>query len=302
MAGQKLTQPERELKGLRNRIEKLKPKEGSIPQVKGIDISWAGIPLYNIGGDHVVFLKFGGRFDLERRISEAKADGKQDVAEQLSLNYKRGGVYLIDVQGHDDADAIPAAELHQAFVACSHYELKLYGQITPEIFEVLNTRFYGTSGFDNKKSISGIYGEINESGRFRFISHGNCGLSVFSNEQDRIVSLPGFETTSPMGFKPSENHPDRARYDAPVGFKEPYVVNELVLLMPGDILVLYTDGLSELKSQSQEDYFPGRLEQKLREVKGLGAKAICSAIKEEVLAFNEDRGDDITYVVIKKKN
>ena len=76
-------------------------------------------------------------------------------------------------------------------------------------------------------------------------------------------------------------------------------MNEWSLMGRGDILLLHTDGLSEHRAQDQH-YFPGRLEQTLREVKHLGAREIYEAIKKDVLAFGRPT-DDISIVVIKLK-
>ena len=65
----------------------------------------------------------------------------------------------------------------------------------------------------------------------------------------------------------------------------------------GDILLLHTDGLTE-HHQRGESYFPGRLEQKLRDVKFLPAAGIYEAIIADLLAFGPS--DDISLVVVKR--
>ena len=66
----------------------------------------------------------------------------------------------------------------------------------------------------------------------------------------------------------------------------------------GDILLLYTDGLSE-HARGTEPYFPGRLEEVIRNAKHQGAKDIVRDIQTDVLAFAPP-SDDISLVVIKK--
>ena len=77
---------------------------------------------------------------------------------------------------------------------------------------------------------------------------------------------------------------DRSLTTSLLGFKERYEMNEWSLMGRGDILLLHTDGLSDHRTQDQH-YFPGRLEQALREVKHLGAREIYEAIKKDMLAF-----------------
>ena len=70
-----------------------------------------------------------------------------------------------------------------------------------------------------------------------------------------------------------------------LGFKERYETNEWWLMGAGDILLLHTDGLTE-HSRGNEQYFPGRLEQTLRQVKDQSAKQILESIEHDLLAFN----------------
>jgi len=83
---------------------------------------------------------------------------------------------------------------------------------------------------------------------------------------------------------PSKTDPDLSRRPTILGTKDKYTVNELTLMMPGDILVLYTDGLKE-HSNDQGDYFPGRLEAKIRECKKEHARRILHEICRDVLSF-----------------
>jgi len=62
---------------------------------------------------------------------------------------------------------------------------------------------------------------------------------------------------------------------------------------------MHTDGLTEHEGPNGR-YFPGVLEQKLRDVKHLGARQIYEAIKSDLVAF-ADPLDDASVVVIKVK-
>ena len=66
----------------------------------------------------------------------------------------------------------------------------------------------------------------------------------------------------------------------------------------GDILLLYTDGLSE-HARSDEPYFPQRLERTIRGVKHCAAKDIFQAIRADAFDFAAP-ADDISIVVIKR--
>jgi serine phosphatase RsbU (regulator of sigma subunit) len=92
---------------------------------------------------------------------------------------------------------------------------------------------------------------------------------------------------------------DRNTTPSLLGFKERYEMNEWTLMGRGDILLMYTDGLTEHEGPNGR-YFPGALEQKLRTVKHLDARHIYEAIKLDLAAFAEPI-DDASVVVIKVK-
>jgi len=74
-------------------------------------------------------------------------------------------------------------------------------------------------------------------------------------------------------------------------------VNEWALLGAGDILLLYTDGLSE---HGDDRYFPDHVEAIVRDVKDRTAREIYDAIQSDLLAFSPPT-DDITLVVVKRR-
>ena len=100
----------------------------------------------------------------------------------------------------------------------------------------------------------------------------------------------------PLGIHPSLHVIDRAANESPFGFKDEYEVNEWALLGSGDILLLYTDGVS---AHADDRYFPDRLEDQLRKVKHRLAREICEAILADMLAFSAPT-DDITLVIVKR--
>jgi serine phosphatase RsbU (regulator of sigma subunit)/catechol 2,3-dioxygenase-like lactoylglutathione lyase family enzyme len=70
--------------------------------------------------------------------------------------------------------------------------------------------------------------------------------------------------------------------------------------LPGDILVLYTDGLTEAANEAGEEFGEERLVEALRRHKALCSVALISALVEEVRAFApHEQQDDITLIVAK---
>jgi sigma-B regulation protein RsbU (phosphoserine phosphatase) len=70
---------------------------------------------------------------------------------------------------------------------------------------------------------------------------------------------------------------------------------------PGDVLVLYTDGVTEAQNLKGEEYGSERLVQSIRTNNQLGARDLIRALHTEVLEWTEGRGatDDVTFFVIK---
>jgi serine phosphatase RsbU (regulator of sigma subunit) len=289
----------RELANFEDIAKYLMPQPGEVPRLQGIDICGGVLSLNGVvGGDHLIYVDFKRRFDLEARIQQAAEAGRPELVDNLKRCQRMAGIALIDVSGHHVTDALMAAMLHQAFLLGAIYELDMFGQVTRRLFENLNTRFYQSSGAH--KFVSMIYGEISEDARFRFLSAAHPFPVVFSQEHDRFMEVGQELRVSfpPLGMLPSLDVIDRNRTTSLLGFKDHYELNEWVLMGKGDILLLYTDGLAEHRRDA-EDYFPARLEQTLRGVKGQPAAGIFDAIKADLLAFSEP-SDDVSLVVIKR--
>jgi len=288
-----------ELENFQDIAKYLLPQPGELPRLQGIDVCGKTLPLTgSVGGDHIIYVDFKQRFDLEARIQRATGEGKHEVANNLRRCQRTAGIAVVDVAGHRMTDALLAAMLHQAFLLGSMYELDMFGRITHRLFENLNARFYQSSGAH--KFISLIYGEISEDARFRFLSAAHPFPTVFSLRNDRFMEVGQDLRVSfpPLGMQPSLHAIDRKTMaESLLGFKERYETNEWWLMGAGDILLLHTDGLVE-HAAGDEYYFPGRLEQKLREVKHLTAREILDAIEQDLLAFSPPT-DDISIVVIK---
>lgn len=288
-----------ELANFQDIARNLLPQPGEVPQLRGIDVWGTTLSLNGmVGGDHIVYVDFKQRFDLDARIARAAAAGRTEQVENLRRCKQRAGVALMDVSGHRITDALLAAMLHQAFLVGALYELDVSGKISRRLFENLNTRFFQSSGAH--KYVSLIYGEIGEDARFRFLSAGHPPPMVFSRKHDRFMEVEEQRRRSfpPVGLMPSLDVIDREATPAhSLGFKDRYEMNEWHLMGAGDILVLYTDGLSDHGGEANP-YFPQRLETKLREVKNLSAPQIVDAVLTDMQAHSP-LSDDVSVVIVK---
>jgi serine phosphatase RsbU (regulator of sigma subunit) len=289
----------RELENFSDIVSHIVPLPGESPTLRGIDVYGGVIPLNGVvGGDHIIYVDFKKRFDLDARIKQATSEGRFDVVENLTRCRNKAGIAIMDVAGHHATDAVLAAMLHQAFLLGAIYELDIFGRVTKRLFENLNMRFYHSSSMS--RFVTMLYGEISEDSTFRFLSAAHPPPVVFSIQHDRFMEVSEEFCTSfpPIGTLPSADVIDRSRAYSAIGFKERYHLNEWTLMGSGDILLLYTDGLLE-HSRGSEAYFPGRLEDKMREVKHKTSRQIFDAIKKDFLEFAPP-ADDISLVVIKR--
>src|SRR5215211_659663 len=70
---------------------------------------------------------------------------------------------------------------------------------------------------------------------------------------------------------------------------------------PGQVLVLYTDGVTEAMNGKDEEYTRERLEEAVRANRDLSARDLITAIQKDVLRWTEGRGatDDMTFFIVK---
>ena len=183
-----LEQLTREIDNFRDIAKYILPTPGEVPRLQGFDVFGGTLPLSgSVGGDHLIYVDFKQRFDLDARIALAREQGRPDVVTHLEWCRRKAGIALVDVSGHRMTDALLAAMLHQAFLLGAIYELDVHGRITRRLFEHLNTRFYQSSGAH--KFVSLIYGEMAEDATFRFLSAAMPFPSVFSARHDRFMEV-----------------------------------------------------------------------------------------------------------------
>jgi phosphoserine phosphatase RsbU/P len=76
-----------------------------------------------------------------------------------------------------------------------------------------------------------------------------------------------------------------------------------VEMAPGDVLVFYTDGVSEAANEADEEFGEARLAELVRTHQHESAAEIGAAIREEVARHLDGRPalDDVTVVVVKRR-
>jgi serine phosphatase RsbU (regulator of sigma subunit) len=271
--------------------------------------------------DHVKWLKSrpGYKREMESAYREAKSSEQVRVAEDLRELYTTAGVLLVDAEGHGIIAAKIASTVHDTFHALMLAELDLHGKTTPELFDRINLRLaqsvtarnaLGRSEKENAQEIATmLYGEVRPYGRFRFVNFGHPPPLVFSAEYRKFMEIDKNRMVQflPLGVHISEDDPDRNKYrslDSTGGTVNSSAVAELTLLSPGDIFVLYTDGVYDGSDKEERR----QLEAVMREQYRQSAKVICNALLDYAVKKDDrlrqigeqDRVDDKTVFIIKR--
>jgi serine phosphatase RsbU (regulator of sigma subunit) len=83
-------------------------------------------------------------------------------------------------------------------------------------------------------------------------------------------------------------------------FPDPVLVNQQLILRPGDAVVLYTDGVIEARNEAGEEFGLERLSELLTTCGGRSAEGIARRIERSVLDHRGERTeDDIAIVVLR---
>ncbi len=280
-----------------------------------------GVPVRNSVDDHVQWLKGTARYrpEMETEYRFARSSEQVRIAEDLRDLYSTAGALLVDAQGHEIISAKIASTVHDTFHALMLAELDRYGKTTPELFENINLRLaqsvtarnaLGISEEENAREIATmLYGEVRPGGHFRFVNFGHPPPLVFSVECRKFVRIDEDRMVRflPLGVQIPADHPDRKKYYS-MNFRQreinPSDVAEITLMSPGDILVLYTDGVYDGSDKQARELLEAVVRERCRQP----ARDICHALLDEAVKHDdhlrqngdEDLIDDKTVFIIKR--
>src|SRR6267378_4408190 len=88
----------------------------------------------------------------------------------------------------------------------------------------------------------------------------------------------------------------------PLGmFRDTRYYEFYLTLEPGQVLVLYTDGVTEANNPEEEEFGKDRLVESVRAARGLTASEMIAAVQRDVAQWTDGRGahEDVTFFVIK---
>jgi sigma-B regulation protein RsbU (phosphoserine phosphatase) len=198
-----------------------------------------------------------------------------DLYDLVQLSDGRLGVAIGDISGKGTPAAIMMASLYASFRALTRRKLTL-----PQIMYRLNNLLCESFGIGRYATF--FYGVVDPGNRE--ITYSNAGhfnpLLISSGRGPRWLSEGGIV----LGFLPEKDYEEGA-----------------VRLQPGDLLVLYTDGIVEATNPDGEMFGEERVAEIAGELKGRPAEEVLDGLRRAVESQCEGcpQEDDITLVVVR---
>jgi serine phosphatase RsbU (regulator of sigma subunit) len=200
-----------------------------------------------------------------------------DYFDFLNLGPQRLGLIIGDVSGKGIAAALLMANLQ----ASLRSQTALAFDQPEALLQSVNRLFYDNTGDSAYASL--LFIEYDEAmGRLRYVNCGHLsGLLVRSTGKvDRLES-----TSMLLGLFRDWNCSMREQR-----------------LSPGDVLALYTDGITEACNEQGEEFGEQCLIESLQQHRDLPCQALLTAIVDRVRRFSpHEQHDDITAIVAKFK-
>jgi len=236
------------------------------PSLATLDYAGSCIQARQVGGDYYDFLDLGSSQRLERGATNDLAAAEWHMA-----------FVLADICGKGIAGALLMANL-QANLR-SRYALAL--DDLPRLLKSVNQLFYENSPDDRYATMFfGVYDD-----RSSELEYANCGHNaalLFRSDG----SLERLQSTSTViGLFP--------RWEC---------ATRRVILEKDDLLVIYTDGVTESMDQSYEEFGEERLVAAVRRNCKEGPQALLDALVGEVREFSpHEQHDDITLIIARRR-
>jgi serine phosphatase RsbU (regulator of sigma subunit) len=280
-----------------------------------------GATVRNSVDDHIQWLKTNPAYisEMETEYRFARSSEQMRVSEHLRDLYSTAGVLVVDAQGHGIISAKIASTVHDTFHALMLTELDRYGKTTPMLFNNLNLRLAQSVTARNALGIvekegareiaTMLYGEVDPAGQFRFVNFGHPAPLVFSAECRRFMKIDERKMVQflALGLEIPADHPDRNKYFS-MNLRSMALNSsdfaEITLMSPGDLLILYTDGVYDGSDEQVRE----QLESIVNERCMQSAREICNALlayaveQDENLRQSGDETliDDKTVFIIKR--
>jgi sigma-B regulation protein RsbU (phosphoserine phosphatase) len=199
-----------------------------------------------------------------------------DLVDYIELDGFRYGVALGDVAGKGLGAALLSAKLQATLRALVPEAASL-----DDLGARINTIF-NRDGLDNRFATM-FYAELeHHSGHLRYLNAGHNPAFVIRKDSTEKLGASSW----PLGMLPDASYEEQA-----------------LEMFPGEILLVYSDGLTEATNAADEEFGERRLEAMLSEFRSLDPEQIGDRLLEEVDRFLGDARptDDLSLIVIVKR-
>jgi serine phosphatase RsbU (regulator of sigma subunit) len=207
-----------------------------------------------------------------------------DYYDFFELGPRLLGVIVADVSGKGTSAALYMAELKGLMLALSHSE-RSPRRLLVDVNRLL------AEHLDNRNFITMTYAIVD-------LDAGLLTLARAGHTPALVVSSAGVESLVPDGMVLGLRLPGAdARFEA-------LLKEERRTLSPGNLVVLYTDGITEAMDASGDLFGEARLVEAILQARDLDAATIRGRVVEAVRRFSGDAEphDDMTLVVIKVRD
>ena len=217
-------------------------------------------------------------FEISGAMHPARVVGG-DYYDFLPRPDGRMRLVIADVSGK----GVAAALLMSATAAAVQLETNEPRKLC-DVVSHLNKELYALQ--DDGRFVTVLVGELDpRSGLLKYI---NCGHNpaLLLRGDSREAEWLGASCT-PVGMTPEMD-----------------CLLEEIRLAPGDIMVWYTDGLTEAKNRDAQEFGTGRLLESVQQHSASSARGICEQLWRDAAAFaqQDSLDDDLTLMVVKMKN
>jgi len=185
------------------------------------------------------------------------------------------GIVIADVSGKGVPAALLMAFLRASLRAATHIGY------APHI-SMSKVNYLLWESIERNQFVTAFYGILDATNRT--LSYSNAGHSP------------------PLLMKADGTERFEERGGVPLGmFRDSRYYEYFETIEPGEVFVLYTDGVTEAMNSSDEEYERDRLVAAVRECRHLPAREMIDFIHRELTAWTEGRGahDDVTFFIIK---
>ena len=212
-------------------------------------------------------------FDIAGVHESSRAVGG-DYYEFMPLPEDRWGVVIADVVGKGIAAALMAAATRASMSSLVGHELAVRAVM---------------------RRVNRFFHQSMEEGRYVTLCY-----MVLDVQAQRLLYVNAGHVP-PLLIQPDGGVKLFSEGGVPLGlFESPRYFEGHAAFEPGDVLVLYTDGLVEQTNADGEEFGRARLIETIRQSAGAGATEMCSRVMQQVHRFgNGEQNDDRTLVILK---